>query len=60
MYFVTTLPPPPLLAGKGEVGVALCSGVVWHYSQRGGTDDGAGWACGYRNLQMLVSAGAAL
>ena len=37
-----------------QLGVALCHGTVWHFSQRGGVDDGAGWACGYRNLQMLV------
>jgi hypothetical protein len=57
--YVATSPlllPLLALSGDSELGVALCSGIVWHYSQRGCVDDGAGWACGYRNLQMLVSA----
>ena len=37
-----------------ETEVALCSSPVAHFSQRGSVEDGSGWACGYRNLQMLV------
>ena len=35
---------------------ALCAAPVDHYSQSGGVEDGAGWACGYRNMQMICSA----
>ena len=33
----------------------LCSAAVSHFSQRGSVEDGSGWACGYRNMQMLAS-----
>jgi hypothetical protein len=32
----------------------LCSGGVTHVSQRG-IVGGAGWSCGYRNIQMVIS-----
>jgi hypothetical protein len=43
-------------SGTDTSRVVLCTSVVSHFSQRGTVDDGDGWACGYRNLQMLVSA----
>jgi RNA polymerase subunit RPABC4/transcription elongation factor Spt4 len=35
--------------------VVLCKPGVAHMSQRGGVQLGSGWACGYRNIQMLCS-----
>ncbi len=35
--------------------ILLCREGVVHMSQRGGLELGSGWACGYRNIQMLCS-----